>query len=82
MPRINLLPDEALPANTLAQVKAMEAAGKDTALTRGLANASEFFERYFAFGARLAQPCYARQALEAAHGHHGCTYRPWTFFLS
>jgi len=49
MPRINLLADEALPANTLAQVKAMEAAGKDTALTRGLANASEFFERYFAF---------------------------------
>jgi hypothetical protein len=39
MPRIKLLADDALPPETLAQVKAMEAAGRDTALTRGLGKA-------------------------------------------
>ena len=43
MPRIKLLEDAALPPETLAQVKALEAAGRDTALTRGLANAPTFF---------------------------------------
>ena len=49
MPRIKLIEDANLPLETLAQVKAMEAAGRDTALTRGLANAPEFFKRYFEF---------------------------------
>lgn len=49
MPRIKLLDDEALPPETLAQVKALEAAGRDTALTRGLANAPTFFKNYFSF---------------------------------
>jgi alkylhydroperoxidase family enzyme len=49
MPRIKLLDDAALPPETLAQVKALEAAGRDTALTRGLANAPTFFKNYFSF---------------------------------
>ena len=49
MPRVRLVPDQELPPETLQQVTAMEAAGQDTALTRGLANAPEFFKKYFSF---------------------------------
>ena len=49
MPRVRLVPDQELPPETLQQVTAMEAAGQDTALTRGLANAPEFFKKSFSF---------------------------------
>jgi len=49
MARIYLKTDEELTPSTLQQVKAIEAAGGDTSLTRGFANAQALFDDYFKF---------------------------------
>ena len=49
MARIRLLPDEELNEGQLAAVAAMEGAGRDSSVVRGLAHLPEMFERYNAF---------------------------------
>ena len=49
MARVRLLNDDELTPEARQQVQAMEAAGGDTSLTRGFANAQALFDDYFRF---------------------------------
>ncbi|MDA1074234.1 MAG: hypothetical protein O3A63_05645 [Proteobacteria bacterium] len=49
MSRIRLQQDSELAPAVLAQVKAMEAAGHDASVSRGLAHHQTFFDAYFKF---------------------------------
>ena len=49
MARIELLADDALPADKVEQVKAVEASGADASVLRAVAHRPEMFDRYFEF---------------------------------
>lgn len=49
MSRIELLEDEALPPDALAQVRQVEANGGDASVLRAVAHLPELFNAYFAF---------------------------------
>ena len=49
MARIELLADEALPADRLEQIRAVEASGADASVLRAVAHRPEMFDRYFEF---------------------------------
>ncbi len=49
MARISLKKDEELPEAQLQQVQAIEAAGQDASVLRGLAHHQTFFDEYFKF---------------------------------
>ncbi len=49
MARIELLADDALPAEKVEQIKAVEASGADASVLRAVAHRPEMFDRYFEF---------------------------------
>ncbi len=49
MSQIRLMTDAELTPATLAQVQAMESAGRDASVSRALANRADMFDTYFKF---------------------------------
>ena len=49
MARIELLQDDALPADKAAQIRAVEESGADASVLRAVAHRQDMFDRYFEF---------------------------------